>query len=775
MGDFLLRDTSSGEEVRVPEAEAYAGIAEGRLAPREEDVPQGRVRIIWRGRPAYVPIENLPTAVTRDGFGGFDTIAQAEDRARGRELSSELGPLEAPVAAAAGVLRGGSLGLSDAAVAGVDALTGGDLASDFRVLQDRNRGASVLGEVAGAVAPAVVAPTTVLGRAVTAPTRAIAGLSGAAGAAARGALGTGILGRAAGGLAAGAVEGIAGAGAMLLTDAALGRSPELTAESIIQDVGFGGLLGGALGGTLGAASGLARAGGRYGLDAARVLGRRFLDETGTQLHPTVARWWGMLSGAEPGDLVALTRRDPGGLGERARRYIIGGEEVTMADVRRSMARLQSLETPLFSPRGFAGGSARRAIEAVESVRGRPVSHPASQRADTIDGSPATTAEAWDQLWRLRSDPDVADLAEAALRREDAFGEAARRYRAYSDASAALASAYDDAAYLAARRRLEDAAGRSPAVLREAEEVASAAQEAATVRAQWWRVISPEASIMGRAILGHVVGGPVAAAVGAAAGVLSQPAIVIRMMGAMESLGARLEGRVSDLASTVTSARTAARRASHASYREALKTWREQQRQMEELRPRVLAERLGEATAQFGPEADGVRSALQQRMVQLAALRRSIMPAPVTQSNSLTPHLNRLDPNPVEMDRFMRLSVVLDDPLVVVERVADGTIQPDEVELMRAAYPATYQAVVGAVMERLTMLHREPSYEHRLALSILLGVPTDPTLSPEFLSAVQTGYAMTAQGGGQSPQVPRPQRPLRADARPAATEMQELAL
>ena len=275
--------------------------------------------------------------------------------------------------------------------------------------------------------------------------------------------------------------------------------------------------------------------------------------------------------------------------------------------------------------------------------------------------------------------------------------------------------------------------------------------------------------MGRAILGHVVGGPVAAGIGLGVGIISQPEVAIRLVGALERLGSRLEGRLADSASAVTGAVTGARRASSVSQREALRLWREQRRELDAMTPELMASRVGDLTAQFGPEADEVRPALTRAAVRSLEIRMAITPRATARAGSLTPHLGQLPPSDDELDRFVRLSRVLDDPASLMEGVVDGSIQADEVELLKAAYPATYAAIVGAVMERLTVLEREPSYEHRLALSVLLGVPTDPTLDPLFMQAVQSGFQVSQQPD----QMTRPQRPLRADTRPVATEMQEL--
>lgn len=174
------------------------------------------------------------------------------------KLQAEYGGVGGVTAAtAAGAARGLTLGLSDAAIAGI----GGEGAREtLEGLKEANPYASIGGEVAGALAPAfftggtsAAAEGLSVGRAIRglgALPRGVGALGGLAERGVAGALGEGLAGRALSKAAAGAVEGgLYGAGSAI-SENALGDH-ELTAESL-----FGGMQHGAIaGGLLGAAGG----------------------------------------------------------------------------------------------------------------------------------------------------------------------------------------------------------------------------------------------------------------------------------------------------------------------------------------------------------------------------------------------------------------------------------------------------------------------------------------------------------------------------------------
>jgi hypothetical protein len=224
------------------------------------------------GNPALINEESLPVAVQERG-ARLPTAEEAQALRDRQEYGEGVG--NTLKAGAAGAARTLTFGLSDLLASDIG--RGEDLAK----LREQNPTASIVGEVAGAVAPAVlsggesllaqggrlagsgVRAASAAGRAVEgAAARSLAGLAekGLAGRA----VATG-LAKAAGGAAEGAIFGAGQA----VTESAL-EDHELTAEQVLQSVGAGALLGGVVGGGIGAGGELASAGAKAVKGAAQT-------------------------------------------------------------------------------------------------------------------------------------------------------------------------------------------------------------------------------------------------------------------------------------------------------------------------------------------------------------------------------------------------------------------------------------------------------------------------------------------------------------------------
>lgn len=326
--------------------------------------PAPRVRIVARDGRVLEGTEQEAAArlaLTDPGTGEplfvLDTPEAAAERERQRTYGS--GGAQA-LAGAAGLARGATMGLSDAAAAGVDALAGTDITSDLDALREVNPGLSALGEVGGAVAPLLLSGggsmlarggveaaqlgrggTSVLGsllRAGTAPARLVEGL--AAGTEARVLAGLGTetsgsllarsLGRGASLGAGGAVEGAAVGLQQSITEAALGDAP-LTAEQVLANVGLNALLGGATGGVLGTGGEMLMSGAR---GSREIMARAFREATGMDLRRGVSEAWGTVADGVSEASALVTGAD-----RRAIREAIGPDG---AEVRSLAARGDSL-------------------------------------------------------------------------------------------------------------------------------------------------------------------------------------------------------------------------------------------------------------------------------------------------------------------------------------------------------------------------------------------------------------------------------------------------
>lgn len=94
------------------------------------------------------------------------------------------------------------------------------------------------------------------------------------------------------------------------------------------------------------------------------------------------------------------------------------------------------------------------------------------------------------------------------------------------------------------------------------------------------------------------------------------------------------------------------------------------------------------------------------------------------------------PSDLEMRTWARKAAAADDPQGVLERVISGRVTPEDAQTMRALYPEIMQDFVQTVSVQLPALRKTLPYQKKLALSLFSGVPVDPALDPKILSFLQ---------------------------------------
>lgn len=170
-----------------------------------------------------------------------------------------------------------------------------------------------------------------------------------------------------------------------------------------------------------------------------------------------------------------------------------------------------------------------------------------------------------------------------------------------------------------------------------------------------------------------------------------------------------------------------------------------------LRPEAraaMASKLAPIRAVSPIAADKMESLAARR---LAFLSSKIPRRPEIAGMQLGP--DNWKPSDMEMRQFARYAAAVEDPTGVVERLANGTITPEDAEAMRAVYPETMASIQAAITQQLPTLHKTLPYERRVALSIFSGVPVDPAMRPEILAVLQSQFESEpgSDGGMQQPQ------------------------
>ncbi len=168
-------------------------------------------------------------------------------------------------------------------------------------------------------------------------------------------------------------------------------------------------------------------------------------------------------------------------------------------------------------------------------------------------------------------------------------------------------------------------------------------------------------------------------------------------------------------------------------------------------PAMLSDRIGRSVGPATDGAPGVTAAavsVAQRGVSYLA---NALPPPRQDRFTLQPQFQTLSrASDAEMSKFFRIQEALDNPTMVLDQARNGSLTPDHVEAVKAVYPKLYDQMRTQLMRELVTSKSELPYGRRVQLGILLDLPTDQTLAPDFVSAIQATYTASEKAGVEPP-------------------------
>jgi hypothetical protein len=157
--------------------------------------------------------------------------------------------------------------------------------------------------------------------------------------------------------------------------------------------------------------------------------------------------------------------------------------------------------------------------------------------------------------------------------------------------------------------------------------------------------------------------------------------------------------------------------------------------------------------QLGQSASGVINYLHQQMPKATTPQVPFQPP--------------WEPNPQQLKAFASTVQVAQDPFIVLDKLADGSLNQNHVQTLKALYPSIYAKMVDEIKaEGMKKDAAKMPYNKKLHLSLLIGQPLDPSLNN--VQSLQDSYASNQE---QS----KPLAEGKLDNLPAAqqTEMQRV--
>lgn len=150
-------------------------------------------------------------------------------------------------------------------------------------------------------------------------------------------------------------------------------------------------------------------------------------------------------------------------------------------------------------------------------------------------------------------------------------------------------------------------------------------------------------------------------------------------------------------------------------------------------------------------ADSMETMFNRR---LAFLARKLPKRPDYMKDSVGP--DTWAPPTEEIRGWARYVAAAEDPSGVEERLADGTLTPEDVEAYREVYPERYLDIKQQIATRLPELQATLPIVKRMALSLFTDLDVEPSLNPIIFDRLQAQYGEEpgTEGGSQAP-VPQP--------------------
>jgi hypothetical protein len=154
-------------------------------------------------------------------------------------------------------------------------------------------------------------------------------------------------------------------------------------------------------------------------------------------------------------------------------------------------------------------------------------------------------------------------------------------------------------------------------------------------------------------------------------------------------------------------------------------------------PAGAIDRMEQATASIYPTAPGVTGSMYNTATRAMTFLDSKIPRSPVPTKPLSP---QWIPSKAEIGVFNRYYDVVEDPLVVLQQVKEGTLTSESLEALTTVYPKLYQSMREEFVERITETNGKIPYQTKMMLSMFLGEDLDDSTTSESIAANQMAYA-----------------------------------
>lgn len=179
-------------------------------------------------------------------------------------------------------------------------------------------------------------------------------------------------------------------------------------------------------------------------------------------------------------------------------------------------------------------------------------------------------------------------------------------------------------------------------------------------------------------------------------------------------------------------------------------------------PTAAQERLSRPVVAYVEEYPTLADSVQQQLAKTYDYLAANSPMPIGAGRaafSLTPELEQERYSPADLQKFARKARGALAPELVIGDLAEGEIDRDGLDAIRALHPETFADLRTMVIQEVATREEPLPFQRRILLSLAFDFTGDPSLDPSFGASLQAVHSSTAeppQGeGGNAPASPLP--------------------
>lgn len=130
------------------------------------------------------------------------------------------------------------------------------------------------------------------------------------------------------------------------------------------------------------------------------------------------------------------------------------------------------------------------------------------------------------------------------------------------------------------------------------------------------------------------------------------------------------------------------------------------------------------------------------------------------------------PSAADLDKFSQYKEAVEQPAKVLKNMAQGYVSPEQVEALKAVYPAMYADLQQKIGERLATWNKPLTFQQKLAFTAIIG-PSALGMTPQQVQVIQQSQALAVSGNSGQGSPKRPDGRQDVNEAQMETESQKL--